>query len=133
MESSQANDLVRGTVFLAKKSLVQFSIIGSFMVAIGLIEAFFYHARANGAALALVGIFVGGHQWLLVLLRSKKASQAPTMRGTIYYILDDDGLIFQTPQSKAELSWSGIVRWKEDAHTFLVFTSPKHALFRKHS
>lgn len=122
-------DVFWGTLLLGEKYLLFFSLSG-----IAILVLAIYAGNASGEGWfsqplwELVGVFVLAYPFFVLFSKSNKIyKSSPIARGKILYSFGEGAINFQGQHSSATLKWTGVVKWNEGKHTFLVYTSRQRA------
>jgi hypothetical protein len=71
-----------------------------------------------------IGLLLPTYFILAILYRAKRqVKRSPNLQGTVQYNFDDDGFVMQTLHSKSEIKWTGITKWKEGKHSFIIYSN----------
>jgi hypothetical protein len=73
-------------------------------------------------------VLLVGYYWVTMFLQARReAKESPNLQGTVSYTIDDLGYAVEAAHARAEVKWSGLVKWREGKHCFAIYTSPKVA------
>ena len=122
-------DVWRGSVRHGWKPIAFATAFGVLVLAVA---AFFSVSSEDGWRGQLVffglGLFLTVYIWVFLLYRAyRQVKLSPNLQGTVRFQFDDAGFVAEASHTRVENKWTGIVKWKEGKHCFLVYTNPSMA------
>jgi len=124
-----SKDLRKGILFAAKR--VWITLLAIVFLALGAL--FFVNVRqgvswTDELPLLIMPVLLAAFMGSIVFFRSHQMKRkSPALHGLIKYEFDEVGMRVVGPQSQSEMRWPGILKWRENKTTFLLYSNPRFA------
>lgn len=114
------HDLLRGN-WLRGRRVYLGSLFGLILAIIAISAAMLQHDWSDYWVPAGAGLLIFASIWFPYLYSSQKSSKHPFIRDPVHFRLDENGLFISNVRSEGLIRWPGILAWKEDRDTLLLY------------
>ena len=115
------HDLLRGN-WLRGRRVYLGSLLALILAIIAISAAMLQHDWSEYWVPAGAGFVIFASIWFPYFYSSQKSSKHPFIRDPFHFRFDEDGVFVSTARSEGVVRWPGILAWKEDKDTLLLYS-----------